>query len=208
MSKNSTTKKPFPWKCVNCREKAVYEEIVTHEVDVEHDGRTYHVKIDGLKTPKCSKCGEVQPDSEANETITLAFIAQAKLLTPKVIRASREGNGLTQKQLALALGVAEATVCRWETGAQIQQRSLDNLLRLFFGIPFVRHILMTQQISTLEIDSISQYACVTYSPNAPIGEIVERGIIAVDSHYSVADSRNISYEYHGHLPVLEFRAES
>ena len=36
------------------------------------------------------------------------------------------------------LRVAKETVSRWETGAQIQQRAMDLLLRLFFDIPEVR----------------------------------------------------------------------
>jgi DNA-binding transcriptional regulator YiaG len=44
----------------------------------------------------------------------------------------------TQKELAVQLAVAEATLSRWETGGQIQQRAMDKLLRLFFGLPAVR----------------------------------------------------------------------
>jgi len=149
MNKNNSTKKPFPWKCINCGKKSVRESIVTHQVDIEYDGRTYPVTVDGLKTPKCEDCGFVQPDAEACEAITLEFLSQAKLLTPKQIRSNRESQSLTQKQLASALGVAETTVSRWENGAQIQQRSLDNLMRLFFGMPQVRAILINQAISQL-----------------------------------------------------------
>ncbi len=41
----------------------------------------------------------------------------------------------------LYLQIAEATLSRWETGAQIQQRSLDKLLRGFFGIEALRRFL-------------------------------------------------------------------
>jgi hypothetical protein len=90
MSKNIPPKKPFPWKCSKCKEKAVFEHIVTHELDVEHDGRAYHVKIDGLKTPQCEKCGLVHPDAEANEQITLAFLRQATLGPQENSSLSRE----------------------------------------------------------------------------------------------------------------------
>jgi transcriptional regulator with XRE-family HTH domain len=56
---------------------------------------------------------------------------------------------LTQKEFAAAIGVAEANVSRWENGVQIQQRSSDNLLRIFFGVPQVRNMLMNQQISEI-----------------------------------------------------------
>jgi transcriptional regulator with XRE-family HTH domain len=48
---------------------------------------------------------------------------------------------LSQKDLAERLGVAEATISRWETGAQIQSRALDNLLRVYFAVPEVRSVL-------------------------------------------------------------------
>lgn len=157
------TKKPFPWKCTQCREKAVRETIVSHEVDIDHDGRTIHVKIAGLKTPKCDNCGLVQPDSEACEAITLAFLAQAHLLTPAQIREYRVKLSLTQKQLATYLGIAEATVSRWENGAQIQQRSLDNLMRLFFGMPQVRAILINEEISKMGFGALS--STIAFIPN-------------------------------------------
>src|ERR1035438_10428736 len=182
MNKNNATKKPFPWKCPLCKEKAVREAIVNHVVDMEHDGRTYSVKIDALKTPKCDNCGEICPDVEAYEQITLAFLIQAKLLTPKNIRQNREKLSLTQKELALAIGVAEATISRWENGAQIQQRSSDNLLRLFFGLPQARDILLAQKISDLEFCSFSQATHITFYGG---GILSERVATSVNSPYSI-----------------------
>ena len=60
---------------------------------------------------------------------------------PVLSREQRKALSLTQEQLAVRLGVAQETLSRWETGAQIQQRSLDNLLRLFFLLPTVRNTL-------------------------------------------------------------------
>ncbi len=77
----------------------------------------------------------------ANRRITDTFRDQLGLLKPAQIRSNRETLGLTQKQLAGLLGIAEATLSRWETGGQIQQRSLDKLLRLFFLLPEVRSAL-------------------------------------------------------------------
>ena len=114
-----------------------------------HDGREYTVKVDGLKTPKCEKCGQVAPDGEALEAITRAFVRQINLLTPEQIRDHRLRSNYTQQELAAALGVSHAAVARWEDGGQIQTRSLDNLLRLFVGLAQVREILATQHISTL-----------------------------------------------------------
>jgi len=40
--------------------------------------------------------------------------------------------------MAELLGVAKETISRWETGALIQSRAMDNLLRLFFESEDVR----------------------------------------------------------------------
>jgi len=137
--------KPFPWKCQNCGQRAVHDDVVSYPVSVEYDNRTYNLTVPGLKAPRCQKCGEVFPDAEANRQISAAFRYHAKLLTPQQVRNNRVKLGLTQKQIAGALAVAEASISRWETGAQIQQRSLDRLLRLFFEYQQVREALMDEE---------------------------------------------------------------
>jgi len=66
---------------------------------------------------------------------------EARLLTPEEIREGREKLGLTQRQFANLLGVGEATVSRWETGAQIQQRAMDRFLRVCLASPAVAELL-------------------------------------------------------------------
>jgi putative zinc finger/helix-turn-helix YgiT family protein len=63
------------------------------------------------------------------------FRRAAGLLAPEEIRQGREKLGLTQKQFANLLGVGEATVSRWETGAQIQQCAMDRFLRVCLASP-------------------------------------------------------------------------
>ena len=149
MSKNNRGRKPYPWTCGNCRQQAVYEGVTDFEQDLDFDDRTYHIKISNLKTPRCRKCGTVLLDSEANEKITAAFLRQAKLLKPERIRVYREHLDLSQKELARALGIAEETVARLERGMQIQQRSLDNMLRLFFGSPEARDLLTNRKLNKI-----------------------------------------------------------
>ncbi len=144
-AKNVKTK-PFPWKCRHCGQNAVTVGVVSYPVKVEYDGRVYEFQVDGLKTPRCENCGQVFPDAEANQQISKAFRFHAKLLTPQAIRSGRDALGMTQRELAALLGVAEATLSRWETGAQIQQRSLDKLLRLCFGCPQVRDSLASEEV--------------------------------------------------------------
>ena len=77
----------------------------------------------------------------AQEAWLEALRAAAGLLSPAEIRKGREGLGLTQKQLANQLRISEFTLSRWETGAQIQQRSMDAFLRVFFQSGEARRLL-------------------------------------------------------------------
>ena len=130
--------KPFPWKCSACHEREVTLANVHYVATVEHDGRPYDLRIDGLQIPKCRNCGKLVMTEQVNQKISDALRKAAHLLTPAQIRKKRDALGLTQKQLAAYLQVADATLSRWETGAQIQQRSLDRFMRLFFEVPEAR----------------------------------------------------------------------
>jgi putative zinc finger/helix-turn-helix YgiT family protein len=162
--------KPFPWKCSACGADSVYQEIVSYPASIGYDGRAYRFPVDGLKSPQCRKCGKIHPDAEANKQISLAFRAHAKLLTPEQIRRNREELGLTQQQLASALGVADTTLSRWETGKQIQQRSLDKALRIYFAFPGVRRALADDsRFAQLGIDvNHTPHAGSTDLPNGPL----------------------------------------
>jgi putative zinc finger/helix-turn-helix YgiT family protein len=145
------TSKPFPWKCGHCRKQAVEPATVPYAADIEYEGRTYPVHL-SLKIPRCSNCGEMVLDSAANKQITEAFRQQFGLLTGDQIRQNREALGFTQKQLSSQMGIAEATLSRWETSAQIQQKAMDRMLRLFFGLAIVRETLGSdERISKLGI---------------------------------------------------------
>jgi putative zinc finger/helix-turn-helix YgiT family protein len=130
--------KPFPRKCPNCRQRAVSSDVVEYTTRIEHDGRAYDVSVPRLRVLKCAQCGEVNLPRESEEQVTDALRSAAGLLPPEEIRAGRLALGLTQKALAEQLDIAEATLCRWETGAQIQQRAFDKLLRAYFDVPELR----------------------------------------------------------------------
>jgi len=115
--------------------------IPCYEAEIDHDGRTYTVALPDLSVLRCEQCGAVVLDDAADMRISQALRRQAGLLTPEEIREQREALGLTQKQLAGQLGIADATLSRWETSAQIQQRSLDRFLRVLFSFPSVRAVL-------------------------------------------------------------------
>ncbi len=115
-------------------------------VDMEHDGRTYSVSIDGLKAPRCEECGEVVLDDHANRQIrrrvqTTNWIADART-NPRESRTPRQDLRKTWLPYSES---RRRRLSRWETGAQIQQRVMDRFLRLYFAIPNVREALADEK---------------------------------------------------------------
>lgn len=133
--------RPFPWRCVECKVKEVFPQATDYTSTVKHDGRAYTVHIPDLEIPTCRKCGEQVFTVGTDDRIVAALRAQVGLLTPPEIQKRRVQLGKSQQELAEQLGVAKETICRWETGAMIQSRAMDNLLRLFFGSEEVRSLL-------------------------------------------------------------------
>ena len=127
------TTRTYPKRCGKCGHKRMEVATVPYATTIEHDGRSYRVEISALTVPRCANCQHISIDDAADQQISAAFRGEARLLTTEDIRQGREKLGLTQKQLANLLGVGEATVPRWETGAQIQQRAMDRFLRLCFA---------------------------------------------------------------------------
>jgi putative zinc finger/helix-turn-helix YgiT family protein len=112
-------------KCGKCRHRTVGLAQAPYTLQVDHDGRKYTVTVPDLVVPRCSNCGTIVLDEDANRQISAAFRKEAGLLSPEQIRDQRQRLGLSQQALADLLGVAASTLSRWETGAQIQQRSFD-----------------------------------------------------------------------------------
>jgi len=135
------TTRRFPKRCGKCGQQAMRLASVPYAVTIEHDGRPYRVEIPNLSVPQCAHCEAISIDEEADQQISTAFRQAAGLLTPAAIRAGREKLGRTQKEFASLLGVGEATVSRWETGAQVQQRAMDRFLRLCFASPVAVELL-------------------------------------------------------------------
>lgn len=133
--------KPFPWKCGTCRERALVPAVIDYQTEVGHDGRAYTIIVPALNVLRCSRCGAIVLDDEADQKVTDALRRAAGLLSPEEIRRGRESLRITQKQLAQKLQIGEATLSRWETGGQIQQRCLDRLMRIYFQVPEARRFL-------------------------------------------------------------------
>jgi putative zinc finger/helix-turn-helix YgiT family protein len=132
--------RPYPWTCPRCRLREVYSDVVDYTTTIEHDGRSYAVRVPSLELPKCRNCGKLVMVDSANRRISEAFRREAGLMTPEEIRAGRVRCGLDQQTFADLLGISVSTLSRWETGAQIQQRSLNRLMEAYFASPEVREV--------------------------------------------------------------------
>ena len=134
--------RPFPWHCRHCGKNQVTMTTTSYDAEVRHDGRLYTFTIPRLGVPACTACGEKVFTEKVDEQISEALRAHLHLLTPEEIRAALDRVGMTQKDAAERLGIAEATLSRWLNDSQIQSRAMDNYLRVFFDIPAVRSALL------------------------------------------------------------------
>jgi putative zinc finger/helix-turn-helix YgiT family protein len=119
----------------------VRHEVIPYTAKVKHDGVLRAIAIPALEVPKCHSCGDLIFDEHVDDQINSAFRSHLSILTPARIRAARKSLHLTQLELAEKLGVAEATISPWETGALIQSGAMDNLMRVYFAVPQVRAVL-------------------------------------------------------------------
>ena len=81
----------------------------------------------------CATCGEELSDTALDDAMLIAtydvYRARHNLIFPAEIVALRQKYGLSQKNLALLLGLGEITVHRYETGA-LAEEAPSKLLRL------------------------------------------------------------------------------
>jgi putative zinc finger/helix-turn-helix YgiT family protein len=141
MTKLRTKEKPFPWYCIKCGAEEVYPSKLRYTTEVKHDGRLHRLVIDDLTVPVCRKCGEKVFTDSVDEQISQTLRSQLRLLSPEQILRGIRDLGLSQKEAAARLRVAEATLSRWVSGSVIQSRAMDNLLRVYFAFPEVRRAL-------------------------------------------------------------------
>lgn len=133
--------RPFPWRCATCLKEAVYPATIPYTAKLKHDGKLHSIDIPELTIPKCRECGALVFSNSVDDQLVSALRSHLELLTPQEIKEGRKALRLKSKELAEHLGIAAATVSRWEKGHLIQSRAMDNLLRLFFALPEVRNLL-------------------------------------------------------------------
>lgn len=142
----------LPSRCPACGEKAMSPaRLDFYRTEAEHDGRRYQVEVPDLDVLRCSSCGEIALDENADRRVTEATYEAIGLLKPGDIRQGREKIGLKAKDMAAALDVSPSTMSRWENGVQMQQRVMDRFLRAFFALPALRQFLIQGGVATAQV---------------------------------------------------------
>ena len=106
--------------------------------EMAHDGGVHAVTVENFEVQRCENCGAMIFDDAANDRLGAALREVLGLFSPEEIRAHRTALGLSQQAMADLMCVAVATISRWENGGQIQQRSMNRLLKILFDYPEVR----------------------------------------------------------------------
>jgi DNA-binding transcriptional regulator YiaG len=151
----------FPWRCHHCGKDAVVMATVEYNAEVRHDGRLHAFTIPALSIPVCNECGEKVFTENVDEQVNDALRLHLNVLTPPQIRDALHRVRLSQKEVAERLGIAEATLSRWLNETQIQAKSLDRFLRVFFAFPQVRAALSERALdSEFGTSDITDQDCV------------------------------------------------
>ena len=145
MTAKSRTSRSFPRTCLKCGRVAVQLSSASRTCDVKYDGVVYSVSVPSFPIEKCGSCGNVTVGVEADDAIDQALRRHIGLLLPHQIAAGRKILGLTQQQLADQIGCASESMSRWETGAVVQTKTYDKVLRLVFGLPEARRFLIAME---------------------------------------------------------------
>ncbi len=116
-------------ECVSCGSTDTWETSETEQFDYGLRGNAVSLTYTA-PVIHCRSCGFEFTDERAEEARHAAVCAHEGVLTPREVRAVRRSLELSQQQFADLIGVARASVARWESAQLIQNASLDNLIFL------------------------------------------------------------------------------
>jgi DNA-binding transcriptional regulator YiaG len=133
--------KPYPRRCGECGQAAVFPALLPYDAEVRHDGRLHRFHIAALHIDKCQNCGEEFFTNRTDAQISTGLRTHLGLLQPEEIRTRLAELGLSPVDFASRTGVGAEMVSRWLDGLVIQTRAMDNLMRVFFGFQSVREVL-------------------------------------------------------------------
>jgi len=132
---------PAAHECPRCGKAEVESAVFDFDAEVRHDGKLHAFRVPALRAWQCRACGERIFTNDVDRQVNEALRSHLGLLSPREIRAGIDRVGMSQKEVAECLNIAEATLSRWLNEVQIQSKSLDTLLRVFFAFPNVRESL-------------------------------------------------------------------
>ncbi len=128
----TNTSRQFPYPCAECGKPEVGQAVIPYDAEVKHDGRLYRFHIRELRVNRCNACGEVYFDAATDAQISQGLREHLQLLSPDEIREGLHSLGLTQRKFAEQTGIASETISRWLSGAYIQSRAMNTLMRMCF----------------------------------------------------------------------------
>jgi len=73
MKKPPARRKPFPWRCPECRKVAVRPAVIPYDAKFRRAGRIRKAHIPRLSVYRCGDCGEVLFGTEACDQIDRAI---------------------------------------------------------------------------------------------------------------------------------------
>jgi DNA-binding transcriptional regulator YiaG len=150
--------RPFPWVCNHCGAREVFPSTASYQAEVKHDGRLQRFPVAELTAPTCRVCGERVFTESVDQQVRQSLRSHLHLLTPSQIGEALGRLNITIEEAAERLGIDTTTLDGWLTGAKIQSKSMDNLLRVFLAFPQVRAALcgpMQNPILGTTADSIA-----------------------------------------------------
>jgi putative zinc finger/helix-turn-helix YgiT family protein len=78
----------------------------------------------------CGDCGSSYTDVAAEEARHSATCEHLGVMPPCQVETIRATHGMSRAEFAGFTGIGESSLARWENGANIQNRAMDNYLRL------------------------------------------------------------------------------
>lgn len=130
----------------------------------------------------CDSCEEMLIPNALGERIERQRYLHEGLLPPDEIKAIREKLSISQVEMAQFMGVGDKTYARWETGASMQNKSTDTLIRIasehpewFIETEAKRNRLDRQQIVAAWFDRLKENhlqdeAIIAFHGNQPSSE--------------------------------------
>ncbi len=116
-------------QCPQCEQLALSTEFVQHQFDYGTSTPTQTISVD-LPVHICTNCGFQYLDESGTSLKHEAICRHLGVLTPAEIVAIRSSLGVSKAELSRVTGIGTASLSRWESGALIQSKSIDCLLRL------------------------------------------------------------------------------